>query len=663
MRDWRLSDFRKIFGKDLETKSGSKNGALTNGHRYAFDNFEIDPANRILLRDGEAVPLTGKVFDVLLVFAENPGRLLEKDELLEKVWRSDFVEEGNLARNVSTLRKALGDTGKNHKFIATVPGHGYRFVADMIEMEKSVDLPIETAEQPPQIEESIKNGRTTRISRRWLWAFPIAAVLLYAAAWIVKVRSPATPANQIKSLAVLPLRSLDASDRYLGAGIADAVIRRVSQTRELTVRPTSAVLHYADQDTDALSAARELNADAVLEGTVQRSDERLRVSVNLLRSADGTSLWADNFDMPAVDIFAIQDKVAQEVGARLRLHLDSSQPAGSYNKYPANPVAYELYMKGSFSLGDRGFEDSMPQMAATIDFLKKSIEADPNYASAHAQLAFAYAWTATQIEPTVPKWADLARDEIARAQELDPNLAETHLANSSLLSSAYGDYQIEAATREALTARQLNPNASHGELAAMYGHLGLDDLASAELQRELEIDPTSQSLKELTFLLPFWRADADSFYDAMEKVSPDTQYVAPWYYMRKGRLDDAQRSLDERLPRNSRDFQLLMQEALLHALRGQAEDAQKRLQQVIAMNPPPERSHHTTYYAACIYALGGNNAEAVRWLRETSSTGFPNYPLFERDHFLDRIRQSPEFIQFMAEQKTRFERNHQEFGG
>ena len=116
----------------METANGNKNRASTNGHRYAFDNFEIDPANRILLRDNVPIPLTSKVFDVLLVFAENPGRLLEKDELLEKVWHSDFVEEGNLARSVSTLRKALGDTGREHKYISTVQGYGYRFLADVI---------------------------------------------------------------------------------------------------------------------------------------------------------------------------------------------------------------------------------------------------------------------------------------------------------------------------------------------------------------------------------------------------------------------------------------------------------------------------------------------------------------------------------------------------
>src|SRR5262249_7840047 len=115
----------------LETEKTGKNGASTNGFRYIFDDFEVDPANRTCVRAGKQVPLAGKIFDVLLIFVENPGRLLEKDELIEKVWREEFVEEGNLARNVSTLRKAFGDTGKEHKYIVTVPGHGYRFIADV----------------------------------------------------------------------------------------------------------------------------------------------------------------------------------------------------------------------------------------------------------------------------------------------------------------------------------------------------------------------------------------------------------------------------------------------------------------------------------------------------------------------------------------------------
>jgi len=479
-----------------------------------------------------------------------------------------------------------------------------------------------------------------------------------------RLRHPATPGQpRIKSLAVLPLKSFDNGENFLGLGIADAIIRRTSQAGELSVRPTSAVLKYLKENTDSLEAARQLNADAVLEGSTQRTGDRLRVSVNLLRASDGASLWTASFDMLSTDIFVIEDKVAEQVATRLALRLDSTQQAALKNRYPTNPIAYEFYLKGIFNLDERGYgEDGKPQMETTIDFFKKAIEADPNYALAHAQLAFAYVWTALFIEPANLKWADLARAEIKRSQELGPNLAETHLANALLLWSAYEGYQNDASIRELLLAKQLNPNSGHGELAATYGHVGLDDLASRELQRALEIDPTSQSLKELTRILPYLRADADGWFVEAQKNGSGFAHVAPWYYLRKHMLDDAQKSIDERLPKGSAYPDFLMQQALFFALKGNFREAEARVPGLLARIQFNDQSrHHSTYDAACIYALAGKSDEAVKWLKETAATGFPNYPLFERDPYLNRIRQAPEFIQFMAESKTRWEAYKKEF--
>jgi len=237
----------------------------------------------------------------------------------------------------------------------------------------------------------------------------------------------------IKSLVVLPLKSLDAGENYVGLGIADAVIRRINQTGKLIVRPTSAVRRYLKEDTDALTAARQLNADAVLEGNVQRADDRLRVSVNLLRAGDGASLWADSFDMRMTDIFTIQDTVAQQVASRLRFQLDPSQQS---RLTTSNPVAYEFYLKGVYNL-DQRMSSGHSQWKVTIDFFRRAIEADPNFALAHAQLAFAYAGMAVFVAPTESVWAEQAREEINRAQALDPKLAETHLARQRLLFSRY----------------------------------------------------------------------------------------------------------------------------------------------------------------------------------------------------------------------------------
>jgi serine/threonine-protein kinase len=502
-------------------------------------------------------------------------------------------------------------------------------------------------------------------------ATAIAAVMLLAIAtgvliyaWRLKHVAASAP-TEIKSLAVLPLKSLDGGENYPGVGIADAVIRRISQTGQLTVRPTSAVLKYLKEDTDSLAAARQLNADAVLEGSVQRAGDRLRVSVNLLRTSDGASLWADNFDMTASDIFVIEDKVAQQVVTRLQLHIDAAQQARLNEKYPTNPLAYESYIKGIFSLDERGYgEEAMSQMGDTIGFFKKAIAIDPKYALAHAQLAFAYVWTALFIEPVDSKWADLARQEIKRSQELTPEIAETHVARALLLSSAYEGYQNEAAIREMLLARQINPNHSAGDLAAMYGHIGLEDQAARELQRVLAIDPTSQSLKQLTVILPYLRGQPDEYLSAHQKLSPTAGGFMPWYLLRKDRLDEAQKSIGEGLTRDPNDNDLLMQQAVLLALKGNFSEAQARVPGILSKIHPNDWSrHHSTYDAACIYALSGNIEEAVKWLKETAATGFPNYPLFARDPFLDRIRQSPEFIQFIAEQKAQWEKSRQEFGG
>jgi eukaryotic-like serine/threonine-protein kinase len=502
-------------------------------------------------------------------------------------------------------------------------------------------------------------------------AFAIFGVLLLALAtgafvygWRLK-HPPAAAQSEIKSLAVLPLKSLDAGENYPGVGIADAVIRRISQTGQLTVRPTSAVLKYLKEDTDSLTAARQLNADAVLEGIVQRNGDRLRVSVNLLRASDGASLWADNFDMAASDIFIIEDRVAQQVATRLQLRLDSTQQAALTRSYPTSPIAYESYIKGIFSLDQRDYgKEAMPQMQTTIDFFKKAIEIDSNYALAHAQLAYAYVWTALFIETADPKWADLARSEIKQAQELGPNLAETHVTHALLLWSAYEGFQTEAAIRELIVARQLNPNYSSPDLAALYGHIGLEDQASRELQHALEVDPTSQNLKDLKTILPYLRGDADAWFAERRKRDSAFSHVEPWYYLRKGLLDEAQKSIDERLPKAPDDaYDLFMQQALFFALKGNFSEAEARVPGILAKIQLNDTSrHHSTYDAACIYALSGNSSEAVKWLKETAATGFPNYPLFARDPFLDRVRQTPEFIQFIAEQKAQWERNRQEFG-
>jgi TolB-like protein len=464
----------------------------------------------------------------------------------------------------------------------------------------------------------------------------------------------------IKSLAVLPLKSLDAGENYLGLGIADAVIRRINQTGKLIVRPTSAVRRYLNEDTDALTAARQLSADAVLEGSVQRADDRLRVSVNLLRTGDGASLWADNFDMRMTDIFTIQDTVAQQMTSRLRLQLDSSQQT---QHTTSNPVAYEFYMRGVFNL-DQRMSMGSPEWQVTIGFFKRAIDADPNFALAHAQLALAYAVMAVFVEPTEPVWAERAREETNRAQALDPRLAETHVARERLLFSRYEGFQAEAAVRELRLAQQFNPNVGHAELAYVYIHLGLEDLAARALGRAFEIDPTSQFAKGQTLVMYELSGKYDEWLGAYQRFYPNGPIPAQ-YHLRKGRLAEAQKAIEnEEAARKIRsgELTLLRNRALLFALKGDFRSAEAAIPSILGRHPVKDPYyHHAAYDIACIYALESKSVEAVRWLREAAATGFRCYPLFERDAYLNRIRQAPEFIQFMAEMKAQYDKYKREF--
>ena len=675
-------------------------------NRYEFGPFILNPADRALLRDGRPVALRPKAFDLLLVLVARPNKLFRKEELMDALWPGVAVEENNLDKTVSTLRRALGQGGDGVIYIETVPKHGYRFVPEgkvvngegadaelvfetqtgasvviekvlddgppsvvgpALSMEMGADAagvsPVAQGTQPPAATATTARVATRLMSRRGVITAVLLALTLGSLAYMWRSRQRSVvPQAEIKSLAVLPLKSLDAGDNYLGLGIADAVIRRISQTGELIVRPTSAVRRYLDEDTDAITAARQLNADAVLEGSVQRSDDRLRVSVSLLRTNDGASLWAESFDMRTADIFTIQDRVAQQVASRLRLKLDPAQQAHLNKRSTSNLIAYEYYVRGVYSLDRRGFGDpAKPQMEATIDYFKKAIESDPDYALAHAQLANAYTWMANFIEEQAV-WAERAREEINRADALDPQLAETHVARHYLLGSAYEGWQTESAVRELLLAQQLNPNVGHVELGSIYYHLGLEDLGDRAYQRALDIDPTSEHVKYMIQAHIMLVNKYDEWLAAYQKFNSNAAHTPLRYLMGKGRLDEAQKKVDEISVKYPDSPGVKYQQALLAALKGDFRVTEADITFMMSdVSPQAFNYHHGTYDMACLYALGGKSDEAVKWLRETAAKGFPSYTLFERDPYLNRIRQAPEFIRFMEEMRAQNERYRREF--
>src|ERR1700749_115638 len=314
---------------------------------YEFGEFRLDAAECVLLRRGVPVPLTLKAFETLFVLVSRNGLLVEKDELLKEVWPNRFVEEATLAQNIFPLRKALGQERCGTQFIETVPRRGYRFVANvrtlpaveteiivkqrtsshiLIEEEYGDESDSTDAHRSPvfSVARTASSKYRIRLSRV---TFLVVALACFTAAglymWAANKSEQVETARAVHSMAVLPFRPLGTGDdELLGLGMADAIIGRLSNYKQLPVLPTSAVFKYTERETDARAAGQALGVDAVLSGTVQRAGERVRVTVQLTSLETGKVLWSDKFDEPYTNIFAIQDSISEQVARALALQLN-----------------------------------------------------------------------------------------------------------------------------------------------------------------------------------------------------------------------------------------------------------------------------------------------------------------------------------------------------
>ncbi|PYQ05375.1 MAG: hypothetical protein DMF82_08645, partial [Acidobacteria bacterium] len=343
---------------------------------YDFGPFRLDPPKRLLLREGRPLALTPRAFDILVVLIENRGRVVDKDELMRLVWADVVVEEANLTQSVFTLRKLLGDGPHEHRYIATVPRRGYQFVADVCETHP---------------------------------------------AWPPSTR-PDSPA---RSLAVLPFAALGREvDEYMGLGLADALITRMGNIRQIVVRPTSAVRPYVGRATDPVSAGRRLGVDMVLEGSIQRAAGRIRVTVQLVSVDAGASVWGQCFDESLTDIFSIEDSISTRLATALVSSLTAEEKQRLHQRYTQDHEAYDAYLRGRHQWNTRtenGLRKALQQF-------ERAVERDPAYALAHAGLADCYTLLGSAGYAMLPPREALARARAAavRALEIDPDLAEAH---------------------------------------------------------------------------------------------------------------------------------------------------------------------------------------------------------------------------------------------
>jgi len=622
-----------------------------NLHFYEFGPFRLDAEERLLFRGSEMVYLTPKVIETLLVLVEHQGHLISKDGLMKVVWPDSFVEESNLAQNISLLRKALGEHSGG-QYIETLPKRGYRFTADVKEVRQEPAAfllhPVERSESlsAPHVLER-QSIRTRLSTPRGLFVLTAGILAIVVVAYLIQIRwMRASVVSTPKSMAVLPFKTLDSDNESAGLGMADAVILRLAHQNQVLVLPTNSISKYTRRDGDARAIGRELGVDAVLDGTIQRSGDRLRVTAQLIRTADGNTLWTGKFDQQATDIFVVQDLVSAQLANALPLTVANHDKQLSKH-YTQNPEAYELYTVGLYFWNKRTEEG----LTKAVEYFTKAIEKDPKFALAHASLSDSYmlfghyeygGMTRRQMLPRV-------RESALRAIELDPNLAEAQSA-MAVVNALEGNYP--EAVRLYERAIELNPN--QGTAHLRYGYLlatvGRLDEAIQHMERAHALDPLSSTVdinlsayygfkRDYDAAIKYARLALDLNPDAWEaRVNLGEVLEA------KGLYQEAEAEY-KKMEQAGKVLEAKHQLAYVYAVTGRTDEAWRLLAELEKALQEGKASSTTAHNIALVYVALGKHDEAFDWLNKAFDSRNLVRTDFEYGHKLDPLRSDPRFTE------------------
>ena len=621
---------------------------------YEFGPFSLDTGERILFRDGRRIPLKPKVYDTLVVLIRSGGRVVEKEELKKEVWPNTFVEENNLTGNIFALRRAFGE----HQYIETIPRRGYRFTADVRQLKVEEGEVAETlgaktklaTKDVPQIADSDLSERRGGF---WRAALIPTLIALFALALIAGVilyrrapRGERTTSNSsaIKSIAVLPFKPLgeQSGDDVLSLGMADALITRLSNLQQLVVRPSSSIVRYTAPDQDPLEAGRQQKVDAVLDGRIQLTTERVRVTVQLLRVQDGKQLWADKFDEKFTDIFALQDVISERVTSALALQLTGSEQDRLTKRYTENAEAYQLYLKGRYFWNKRTGES----LQKGIEYFRQAIEKDSRYALAQAGLADSYIilgnFGLLPPNEAYPK-AKVAAEE---ALKVDPDLVEAQVSLAFVKCLFERDWQeAEAGFKRAL---ELNPN--YGPAHQWYGvslaGAGRLDEAVAQVKRAQQVDPLSLTINAVVGWMLYFAREYDKAIE-QEKIvlEMDADFALAHRYLgliyeQKGMYAEAisefqkAEALSAARPLDSGSL------GHAYAIAGKKAEARQILKRVSERSP---QVYFPAHDVALMYLGLGEKDLAFDWLDKAFQERSPWLMHLNVDPRFDPVRSDPRF--------------------
>jgi TolB-like protein/DNA-binding winged helix-turn-helix (wHTH) protein len=613
-----------------------------------FGVFEVDRRAGELRKKGMKVRLQGQPVEILVMLLERPGETVTREELQKKLWPADtFVDfEQGLNNAMKRLRAALDDDAESPHFIETLPRHGYRFVGSVNGAEHAPGEGLRTA-----------RGAGTLILRA---ALGVLAVLAVAAVLVgLNVRGwrdrllARRPKPQIQALAVLPLANLsgDPEQEYFADGMTESLITELGKISSPRVISRQSVMQYKSSKKSLQQIAGELKVDAVLEGAVERSGDRVRVTMHLSQAFPDRQLWAQEYDRHIKDVLSLQGEIARAVTDEIQVKLTPEERIHLASSRPVDPEANDDYFRGRYLLGLASAHLSglaekrqytRQDILAAVGLFKRAIEKDPAFALAYAGLADAY------IELGNPQWGGDspkktlldAKAAATKALELDPSLAEAHF---SLAQTLEYDWNWTEAEKQYRLALKLNPNYADARL--QYGRfvqaLGRNDEAMTQMNYAIELDPFSIKTKIVVAYVTYASRQYDVAIKQFESLGDDGGLT--WAYREKQMYPEAIAAWQKwelSQPSGARNSHCLATLAGIYGLEGRKREAQALINE---LRETARHSHVSGFFFAEVYADSGDKEQALTWL-ERAYEEHDQWMVFVNSYpGLDRLRSEPRF--------------------
>lgn len=582
--------------------------AVQSPQRIFFRKFELDLTSGELHKDGRKVPLPPKAFEVLRSLVERPGEVVTREDLRARLWAADtFVEfDDSLNHAVKKLRQALGDSAEAPEFIETLPRHGYRFIAST---NGGNDI-----RGPAPIPE--RHFSVPRLVSALALLTLLAVMFAYDVGGLRRRLWGHTGDPPIRSLAVLPLSNLtgDSQQDYFADGMTDALITDLAKIRAIKVISRTSVMQFKGVNKHLPEIARALGVDGILEGSVQRSGGRVRITAQLIRAGTDTHLWAESYERDTHDILTLQAEVAQAVAREINVTVTPEESAHLARAHPVNPEAYEAYLKGQ----SHWYWLSREHLDTALEYFELALQKDPNYARAYVGVGNVWLARGDSGSMAPNEAMPKAKAAISKALALDDTLSEAHIALANIM--ALYEHDWSAAEREFRRGIELNPNSADGHF--MYADFLISmkrvDEWNVEIRKTLELDPFNPFFQCFDGWQLIYVGRYDEAIAQLRKVldtEPDfsSAHMGLWgAYYKKGMYAEA-------LAEARKFFGVLHDQEVEDALvRGQAEGGYARSMHLGAevLATRSRRMHVPAVRIARLYAHAGDKEEVLRWLQK-----------------------------------------------